>query len=262
MRCICITIMLTLAANAADLVAEGRNRFEVRCAGCHGSDGMGGERAGGIGEGDRSRVETDEQVRDLIREGIPNAGMPSFSVPDTELNQLVAFVRSRVVPLRETRRDGDASAGRAFFFGEGECSSCHMMKGTGGLTGPDLTGCADRLTLAEVESSLRKPGSRHVRGFGVATVKLRSGETLRGFVRNESGFDLQLQGFDNRLHLLSSGEIAEIQREPRSLMPPFHGDAAQIENVIAFLAHPGNPDPSMGVPELPDAIVWERIVNP
>ena len=52
-------------------VEAGRARFNVRCAGCHGQDGLGGERAPAIGRGWRSRTESEATLRDTILHGIP-----------------------------------------------------------------------------------------------------------------------------------------------------------------------------------------------
>src|SRR5258706_9323350 len=46
-----------------------------------------------------------------------------------------------------------------------------------------------------------------------ATIRLHDGRIVRGLVRNESAFDLQLLGDDGRLHLLLKNQIAEITRE-------------------------------------------------
>jgi hypothetical protein len=39
-----------------------------------------------------------EALRDLIHNGIPDAGMPAFQLPDRDLQQLVAFVLSLTAP--------------------------------------------------------------------------------------------------------------------------------------------------------------------
>ncbi len=87
MRLLFLAVVLAVAARAGDSdpIAAGRKRFQIRCSGCHGTDGAGGERAPAIGEGDRARLETDTGIRDLIRSGIPEAGMPAFDVPPDEL---------------------------------------------------------------------------------------------------------------------------------------------------------------------------------
>jgi mono/diheme cytochrome c family protein len=165
----------------ADSIAAGRQRFEERCGGCHGADGMGGERAPAIGSEDRERLRSDDAVRSLIHDGIPDAGMPAFALKEPELSQIVAFVRSRVTPARESMPPGDPAAGQAFFFGAGGCAQCHMMNGRGGVTGPDLSNAGSELTLAEMEQSLLKPAARRKPGFEVATVRLRSGAACAAF---------------------------------------------------------------------------------
>lgn len=245
-----------------DALAQGRRRFETRCGGCHGADGTGGERAPAIDSGDRERLDSEDSVRALIRNGIPDAGMPPFNVPEPELSQLVAFVRSRVTPARESMPPGDALAGSAFFFGEGHCAQCHSMHGRGGVTGPDLSNIGEELTLAEIERSLRNPASRRVRGYEVVTVRLRSGTALRGLLRNESLYDLQLQDFDGRLHLLRRDEVDAIDRERAPYMPAFHASEAELQDLIAYLVNPPATEPPVPDTARPGAIAWERIAHP
>ena len=266
MRLLLLLLLIIPAfASAPDAVEAGRGRFNIRCAGCHGQDGLGGERAPAIGHGFRSRMETESAIRELIVHGIPDVGMPAFTVPPEELNHLVAFLQSRVLPLMKTAVAGDVSAGQALFFGKGKCAECHMAWGRGSANGPDLTEAAKKLTLAEVETSLRNPDTRRVAGYAVATVALNKGGQLRGFIRNESGADMQLQGLDGRLHLLTTSEISSVQRDAHSAMPPWTGSEVETRNLIAFLSHipewkPG-PDVALGAP-LPGGVAWESVVHP
>src|SRR5450631_903771 len=92
----CALSAQTPSSAAPNPVEAGRTRFNVRCAGCHGQDGLGGERAPAIGQAWRSRTESEATLRDTILHGIPDVGMPAFNVPDAELQQLVAFLQSRV----------------------------------------------------------------------------------------------------------------------------------------------------------------------
>ena len=249
-------------AGAADALPAGRQRFEAQCGGCHGADGMGGERGPAIGSANRARLRSEEGVRSLIQNGIPEAGMPGFRLPELELSQIAAFVRSLVTPARESLPPGDREAGRAFFYGEGGCAQCHMMNGRGGVTGPDLSEAGAELTLAEMEQALLKPEARRKPGFAAATVRLRSGPPMRGFLRNESLYDLQLQGFDGRLYLLRRDEVAAIDREKASYMPALKSAGADLQNVLAYLAVPGADSPGPSAADLPDAIPWERIAHP
>ena len=71
----------TLAAQDPGAAPQesGRQQFEARCVRCHGADGAGGELGPDIvHSGVRGR--SVEELRDLIRTGIPDAGMPAVSL--------------------------------------------------------------------------------------------------------------------------------------------------------------------------------------
>src|SRR5260370_7878889 len=80
-------LALQLAGQPAQ---EGRKLFTVHCSSGHGADGQGGEHGPAIVGAARS----DQNLRDLIHTGLPERGMPGFSLPAGELDQLAAFVRS------------------------------------------------------------------------------------------------------------------------------------------------------------------------
>jgi alcohol dehydrogenase (cytochrome c) len=247
---------------SGDLVEAGRARFNVRCAGCHGQDGLGGERAPAIANGSRLGLDNEKALRNLIQHGIADKGMPAFTVPADELNALAAFALSRMQPLTRTALPGDAKAGAALFFGKAGCAQCHMVWGRGSLNGPDLTEAARRLTLAQMETALLNP-KPSVHGYQVATVKTAKGESLRGFIRNESSADLQMQSFDGRLHLLSKSDLVRIDREPRSAMPAWTGSRDAMRDLIKFLqAAPEAQQPGAEPKALPGGIAWEQVVKP
>lgn len=250
---------------AQNAVEAGRARFNVQCAGCHGRDALGGERAAAIGSGWRSGLDNDKTLRNIIQHGISDAGMPAFNLPEAELDLLVAFVQSRVLPLSKTAPAGNAQAGEAQFFGNARCSECHMVWGRGSLNGPDLTEISKRLTLAQVESVLRKPESHRADGYKMATIHLTNGSDLRGFIRNESGMDLQMQTLDGHLRLVTKNDVARIEREAGSYMPAWTGTPAAMNDLIAFLSQaPGwkfaANEPSTA--PVAGGIDWQRIAKP
>jgi alcohol dehydrogenase (cytochrome c) len=80
----------TVAAQTAD---PGRVTYASRCAGCHGTNGEGGE----LGPSITMRVpaRTDIDLATLFREGLPIAGMPAFAaLTETEVRGLIAFLRT------------------------------------------------------------------------------------------------------------------------------------------------------------------------
>src|SRR5215470_3124052 len=109
------------SAQAGDPTAleAGKRHFEARCAACHGADGKGGERGPDIISTERARRRSADDLSELIRKGVPAAGMPAFQLSARELQELVAFVRSLSAPAIESAVAGDVAAGAAFFFGKG-----------------------------------------------------------------------------------------------------------------------------------------------
>jgi alcohol dehydrogenase (cytochrome c) len=98
----------------------GQLTFVSRCAGCHGSDGNGGE----LGPAITTRVptRTDQELTATVRDGVPAAGMPSFSnISGSEAADLVRFLRtllprngSQPQRISVTLDNGQALAGLVF----------------------------------------------------------------------------------------------------------------------------------------------------
>jgi len=95
MRALALWMVATLVSVslAAQNPEPGRQTFVGRCAGCHGTDGNGGE----LGPNIASRVpsRTDQDLTTVIRQGLTTAGMPAFSnLSDAEAIDLVRFLRT------------------------------------------------------------------------------------------------------------------------------------------------------------------------
>ncbi len=282
------TLFIGIALFAADSRAQsseaGRRPFQARCAGCHGEDGTGGARGVNIVDVHQSRAASEEAVRDVIRNGVPNRGMPAFSIADEEIASIAAYVLSLKpstanLPAASDPAPGDAAAGERFFTGKGKCIDCHMVRGRGGILGPDLSSIGRDRTAAEIERALVDPGAAtdtsasragpNVRGnsagsYRAVTVRLRDGRSIRGLAKNESAFDLQLLGVDGELHLLQKQQVAEVMRE-KSLMPRVDASPTEARDLIAYLTRlkiitPVSPaDTSVGSRGIPFAdVAWPR----
>ena len=150
---------LALLVAGAQTLDIGKKAYQARCEGCHGSDGTGGGHGPSFVEVRRSRVTSKETLRDLILKGIPDAGMPSFPMSDAEVDGIVAYVTMLKAPAADYPVAGDAAAGERFFAGNGNCSGCHMVRGKGGIVGPDLSNLARERKLAQIEQALNNPGA-------------------------------------------------------------------------------------------------------
>src|SRR5262245_14766832 len=85
-------ILLCAAVAASQPASEGKRQYQARCVGCHGEDGTGGGHGPNIVDIQRPRATTQEGIRTLILKGIPDRGMPAFSMPVEEADAIAAFV--------------------------------------------------------------------------------------------------------------------------------------------------------------------------
>jgi alcohol dehydrogenase (cytochrome c) len=206
-----------------------------------------------------------QDLRDIIRNGIPSAGMPSFRLPEGQFEDLVAYVHELSSPAAENPAPGDVSAGERFVFGKGNCAACHTVGGRGGWIGPDLSAVGRRRSLADIERAIKDPSRRITPGFRVATVRLNNGSSLRGLLKNESTFDLQLQGLDGRLRVLTRNEIAAVDREKKSIMPPVEASEGDLRDLLAYLSRlDGSAAAQAGADTapLPGAVSFAQIASP
>src|SRR2546423_2284694 len=88
-----LLLSLILFASASSAQEAGRQVFASRCAGCHGSDGNGGELGPGIAT--RVPTRTDQELTTLFRQGLPASGMPAFAnLSDADAATLIQFLRT------------------------------------------------------------------------------------------------------------------------------------------------------------------------
>ncbi len=232
---LCVALLIPCLFGAAPLPL-----FVQRCSVCHGAEGGGADRGPALTGSRRLRTRAADEIANIIRKGTPG-GMPGFALPADQVSQLVEYVRALNATAFEAQAPGDAAAGESFFFGKGNCGTCHSVAGRGGVRGPDLSSIARQLTLSELEQSLSDPSARIAPGYGVADVTLNNGQLLRGFARSRGSHDLQLQTFDGVIHLLSDREYKEIRTEPASLMPALRATVSEQRDLMAYLSRLGGP---------------------
>jgi mono/diheme cytochrome c family protein len=205
-----------------------RQTFETNCAACHGPGGAGGDRAPALIDNPDLRKLSAANIENIIRTGT-SGGMPAFSsLPASEVAALAGWIHSMNLPALVNASSEQIAAGERFFFGEGGCSSCHMVHGRGAVNGPDLTNIAARSTLAEIEKILDDPTSQmgvHSLdlcppwafcpdfSWAVLNVTLKNGAILRGFGHKRTEHELQLQSFDGKMRLLDAAEYTLVRQE-------------------------------------------------
>ncbi len=241
-----------------------RQTYLKVCAGCHGADALGTQQGPGLAGNPSVRRRSIQSLRNVIRNGIPAAGMPASDLPAGSIDALANLVASLNASAAESTVSGNSTAGRQFFFGKGQCASCHMVFGEGSPVGPDLSNVAREMTVSQIRESLLQPDLRITPGYALATVSLRDGRNLRGFIRSRTSFDLALQDLNGVLHPISLDQISSIAEEKHSLMPPVKADANELQDLIAFLSRLTGVQPGPVSLQAPagGGVDFSRILNP
>ena len=206
-----------------------------------------------------------QSLRNVIRNGVPAAGMPAFDLPSATIDALAALVTSLNASASEVDVAGNRAAGKEFFFGKGQCGTCHMVYGEGSAIGPDLSTVAREMTVDQLREALLQPDARIAPGYKLVTARLRDGKTLRGFARSRTSFDLALQDLKGVIRPLSLDQVSVLTEEEHSLMQPVKVETEDLQNVIAFLSRLTGVQPGMTIPGKASGaggIDFSRIVNP
>ena len=214
---------------------DAKQIYAKLCSGCHGADAHGTQQGPGLAGNPWVRKRSTQKLRRLIQNGIPAAGMPPFDLPADALDALATLVATLNSSAAESTVPGDQMAGKDFFFGKGQCASCHMVDGRGEPIGPDLSNVGREMTVDQIQEALLKPDAQIAPGYQLVTVHLRDGQTLRGFARSRTNFNIQLQDLTGVFHPLSLDRISAITEEKQSLMPTVRAGPDELQNLIAYL---------------------------
>lgn len=188
-------------ASAQDVFQQGAEVFRKSCAQgyCHGTAGAQGRAPKLVG-----RNYEQAAVTKIIREGVPNTGMPGFAtlLQPSQLEAVIAYVTkisggtyaagaSAAASTGGTALSAEARKGKDLFFdavrGVNRCGTCHTVEGMGTAVGPNLATAApapDAVTIAAIRRG-RGAGLRLAQLAGLppfpALVVEQTADTIRLF---------------------------------------------------------------------------------
>lgn len=216
-------------------VTAGGESFQSGCGSCHGSKGQGG-RGPKLADNSRVREKSDKKIFEIIKFGVPGSVMPPSTLDETQVWQLVSFVRSLNANAAEQNVQGDISAGERLFFGAKKCSQCHMIRGRGGLIGPDLSTIGANRSVEKITESIKDPSLVVEPGFSSVTVVTRDGQHISGVAKNNSNFSIQILDATGTYHLLLKKDLVEVIHHQESLMPRIDLTDSELQDLLAFLS--------------------------
>ena len=174
----------TPQTNAPALIKSGEAVYQGNCTFCHGRDAGGGETGPDLTHSQLVGSDVNgDKIGDVVRNGRVEKGMPRFNLSDADMNGLVAFIHDQKTKAASKvggRRD--VEAGRNYFNGDGNCSSCHSPTG-------DLADVASRYQGLKLMERFLYPRDAKAN----VTVTLSSGKTVSGTLAYQDEFTVGLR---------------------------------------------------------------------
>lgn len=219
-------------------IEAGHKLFLQKCAFCHGRDARGGETGPDLTAS--TLVKSDEngnKIGFVIRNGRPEKGMPKFALPDDDIASLVAFVHKQVDVAAKSAgqrkgvspsdlQSGNAEAGKKYFEGAGQCSSCHSATG-------DLAHVASKYPPLKLELRMLSPEDAPIQGV----ITLPSGEKVSGKVAYADEFTIGVRGEDGTYRSFRRSAVSTKIDDPTDhhweLLSKYTDD--DVHNLIAYL---------------------------
>jgi cytochrome c oxidase cbb3-type subunit III len=267
---VCAGLLLAVtAAQAADdhnpfagdakAAKAGEYEFRINCALCHGLGAHGGGRGPDLTRAQKKHVHSDAEMFQVISNGIPGTVMPAngtngqgVGMTDEEIWQIITYIRSVEVKAA-AKPAGNAAHGKELFYGDANCSLCHMIEGKGGRVGPELTAVGGSRTRESLIDSVRNPSRRLAWGltestkefpqeYETITVVTADGKQLRGVALNEDSFSVQMMDQNEQIFLLEKDKLLSFQKSRASMMPKYNPDVLsdkELEDIVAYLISVG-----------------------
>jgi putative heme-binding domain-containing protein len=171
---------------------------------------------------------------------------------DEEIRQIITYIRSVEVKAG-ARSIGNGAHGKELFYGDANCSLCHMVEGRGGRVGPDLTAVGGSRTREAMIDSVRNPSRRLAWGlteptkefpqeYETITVVTADGKEIKGVALNEDSFTVQMMDLSEQVYLLEKDKLRSFEKSRESIMPAYGPDLLgdrDLDDIVAFLTTVG-----------------------
>src|SRR5262245_6434243 len=211
-----------ISVNAQSANDDAKQLFDGLCVRCHGINGTGDE-APALNRATLRRAPDEASLKRIIRDGIPESGMPRVRrMTEDEVTLLATYVRSlgRVTPERLT---GNAEKGRTTYADLG-CASCHVIAGQGTSFGPELTQIGQNRSANYLRQAVTDPGAAlprsaqsvlalGFRDFLPVSVVETNGREVRGVRINEDSFTIQVRDANGQYYSFRKSNLERVDKQ-------------------------------------------------
>src|SRR5262245_63681931 len=216
-------------------IALGAKLYGSRCITCHGAQG---DAIGGVNlrSGKFRKAITDRDLATFIRAGSQSAGMPPFTLDDTDMAGVIAYLRNMNTFDTASMKAGDPVRGRAIFEGKGACSTCHRVGRTGSHVAPDLTDIGSIRSAGSIQRSLLDPTSQMMPINRPVRLVMKDGTIVNGRRLNEDTYTVQVIDDRERLRSILKADVKEFTISKASPMPSYKTlSSEELADLLGYL---------------------------
>lgn len=246
-------------AGNAKMAKLGEFQFRINCAFCHGLGARGGGRGPDLTRAHKRHGNSEAGLFNTINNGVPGTAMPAngstgqgVGMTNEEIWQVITYLRSVQVKA-PAKPLGDAEHGKELFYGDANCSGCHMVQGKGGRLGPNLSAVGGIRTADYIAESVRQPSRRLAQGLLEATkefpqeyesvrVVTSEGREIKGVALNEDSFSVQLMDASEQVYLFEKDKLRSFTKSRTSMMPAYDTHLLSdkdLQDIVAYLVSVG-----------------------
>ena len=219
--------------------SHGAALFASNCADCHGADGRGGEHAPDIATASDVRRLTDENLIDIVKNGITGTGMPGFDwLGQDKILAIDAYVRTLQGKNSAATLPGNAEHGEKLFFGKAQCAECHMVQGKGGFVASDLSYSDSNTSADRLRQVILDPANSLAAQKKAVSITTSDGQKYIGALRAQDNFSISIQTMDGAFHYFPKSQLTAVDIGTRSLMPQDYRSRlsdAEVNDLVSYL---------------------------
>ena len=215
----------------------GRGFFRARCTACHGMDGRGGADAAGPDlTGSLRHASTEAGIFRVIRDGVEGTSMRGLGVDREQMAwQIASYLGTLRRGLPRAEVPGSVPAGEGLYASLG-CGRCHMVHGSGGRLGPDLSSIGLLRAPDELRQDLVEPSADVDPRWWTLQVTEGDGTVTSGLRMGEDTFTVRLMDDSERLRSFVRADVRSVERLTESTMSGYGSlSETSLDDLVAYL---------------------------
>ena len=132
--------------------------------------------------------------------------------------------------------------GARLFFEQSDCAKCHRLGDWGNAFAPNLSNMGTRAAPETIAESILDPSAVIMEGFHLVSVLTSEGQVFQGFIKQESGLNVELVQADGKVIVIPRESIELRKRQQVSVMPDGLAkqlSPQQVADLIRFIVDAG-----------------------